>query len=96
MRIWIDDIRQSPEGWSWCISSEEAIHIFKYCLAYKIPVEEVSFDHDLGGEDSTRRVILWMCENEFWPEKVYVHTQNPVGREWIVGMVNRYGPGISA
>jgi hypothetical protein len=59
-------------------------------------VSEMSLDHDLGGDDTTRSVVLYLCENpDLWPGTVYVHTANPVGREWLEGMVNRYGPGVT-
>ncbi|KAF0967291.1 hypothetical protein BPODLACK_04261 [Gordonia sp. YY1] len=33
-----------------------------------------------------------MCEHEVWPEVVRVHSANPVGVEWLTGMVDRYRP----
>lgn len=44
----------------------------------------------LGGDDTTRRVVLIMCENNFWPERVYLNSANPVGCEWLEGMIKRY------
>jgi hypothetical protein len=52
----------------------------------------VSFDHDLGGDDTTRPVMLWMCETGRWPERIKVHSANPVGQEWLTGMADRYCP----
>jgi len=89
VNLWIDDLRPAPEGWSWAKSSQVAIDLLG-CHHY----DAVSFDHDLGGDDTTRSVVLWMCEHEIWPTVVYVHTANPVGREWLVGMTERYGPGV--
>jgi hypothetical protein len=39
--------------------------------------------------------VLWMAEHNEWPEKVWLLTQNPVGREWLEGMIERYGPGVT-
>ena len=47
-------------------------------------------DHDLGGDDTSRAIVLWMCENEWWPESVMVHSQNPVGSFWLRAMIERY------
>ena len=84
--LWIDDIREPPEGWHWAKTSAEAIEMLqnqKYVLA--------SFDHDLGGDDTTRSVILWLCENNSqWPMRCFVHSMNNVGREWLKGMIERY------
>lgn len=93
MRLWVDDLRPAPEGWTWAIDSHDAI---VNLLSYPGEIDEISFDHDLGDGDTTRKVILWMCENDIpWPAIVRVHTANPVGREWLEGMVNRYGPGVT-
>lgn len=90
MRLWIDDLRPAPEGWYWAKTSAEALLVIRTGR-----VKEVSFDHDLGGDDTTRPVILWMSEFGRWPERVYIHSANPVGRDWMEGMINRYGPGVT-
>jgi hypothetical protein len=89
--LWIDDLRPAPDGWTWAKTSSEAI-----VLLGKSRFDAISFDHDLGGDDTTRRVVLWLCENDAWPPVVHVHTANPVGRDWLVGMAERYGPGVTA
>ncbi|WP_306669305.1 cyclic-phosphate processing receiver domain-containing protein [Rhodococcus pyridinivorans] len=55
-------------------------------------VRVMSLDHDLGGDHTSRAVVLWMCEHEVWPDEVSVHSANPVGVEWLTGMINRYHP----
>lgn len=100
MKLWIDDLREDPDtkwagisepqGWKWARSSDEAIlHLLAHASS---PIEEVSFDHDLGGEDTTRSVLLWMIENDVWPDHIYVHSANPVGRKWLLGTAERYAP----
>lgn len=37
-------------------------------------VVELSLDHDLGGEDTTRPIVLWMCETRIWPGTIRVHS----------------------
>lgn len=93
MKLWVDDLRPRPE-WDWIhayTSSEAIMYLENHRLA-GLPVEVMSLDHDLGGLDTTRPVVLWCCENEFWPTEVRVHTQNPVGHEWLTGMIERYKP----
>lgn len=34
-----------------------------------------------GCEDTTRPVVLWLAEHGSWPERVHIHTANPVGRQ---------------
>lgn len=98
MNLWVDDLRLPPEGWEWAKTSDEAIKALEEVMVLcreKSAIynfEVMSLDHDLGGLDTTRRVVLWCCENDFWPLEVRVHTQNPVGHEWLTGMIERYKP----
>ena len=46
MKIWLDDIGPAPEGWEWAKSIEEFENLISYLEDG--PIEEVSFDHDLG------------------------------------------------
>lgn len=86
-RLWVDDLRTPPEGWEWAKTSHDAIAALSTAA-----VSELSLDHDLGGDDTTRPVVLWMCENKVWPDEVRVHSANPVGVEWLSGMIGRYKP----
>lgn len=87
INLWIDDLRTPPAGYEWVKTSQEAI---QYLEEYN--PDHISFDHDLGGDDTSRQVVLWLCENENkWPKTASVHSMNPVGREWLVGMIRRYG-----
>lgn len=93
MKLWVDDLRPPPnDEWGVAVSSGGAI----YALGlWPDAITEISLDHDLGGDDTTRPVVLWMAENDRWPAVVRIHTANPVGREWLAGMVERYGPGVT-
>lgn len=44
-------------------------------------VRKLSLDHDLGdGEKTGYHLVIWMVENNKWPEeKPVVHSANPVG-----------------
>jgi hypothetical protein len=98
MKIWIDDLRPAPdETWKAFWNSEDAIKALDVYRAFRLDIEVISFDHDLGGQDTTRPIVYWMVENDFWPQEIRIHTSNPVGREWLDGMVTYYGPpGVSA
>lgn len=47
----------------------------------------MSLDHDLGSypDGSLRKtgydLVKWICENDVSINKIYIHTDNPVGRE---------------
>ncbi len=96
MKLWIDDERVMPSGYTHvAMSSEEAI-----TLLSQHDFDVVSFDHDLGGtyingqfgEDTSRPILTWMIENEKWPREVRFHTANPVGRDWLEGTARQYAP----
>jgi hypothetical protein len=91
-KLWIDDLRTPPEGWQWAKTSAYAINFLTWSRMLNIRPEIISFDHDLGGDDTTRPVVLWCCEYDFWPTEAYVHSMNNVGREWLCGMIQRYAP----
>lgn len=86
-KLFIDDERfPATDDWVIVRSSQEAIAmIIEYDMPYFI-----SFDHDLGGEDTAIRVIRWIIESfldgnlEIHPDfDFYVHSQNPIGAENI-------------
>lgn len=89
VKLWVDDLRLPPgDEWTWAQSSAQAIRY----LETNDP-DEMSLDHDLGEDDTTRPVVLWLCEHEDrWPRVVRVHSMNNVGRAWLSGMIYRYNP----
>ena len=89
MKIWLDDIRVPYKfgriGWTWVKTTDECIEALK-----KGDVKEISLDHDLSekamlgnfeGEKTGYEVVLWMIENNVFPEKIYIHSFNPAGRD---------------
>jgi hypothetical protein len=89
-KLWVDDLREPPDG-SWAVARTSAAAIERLAAG---GYDVLSLDHDLGGDDTTRPVVLWLCEHaERWPGDVRVHTANPVGRTWLLGMIERYGAG---
>lgn len=93
MKLWIDDVRLPPDdSWIHAENSDEALSFMQHCLDNNVPLDSVAYDHDLGGDDNTRKIIMWQIEHNLFPSDVIILTANPVGREWIVGMINRYFP----
>ena len=94
--MFLDDERFPPNhGTEWEIdwvivrSSNDAI---QYVQSHGLPAF-ISFDHDLGGDDTSRKFIIWMVDwmldNQIsFKDRdfdFYVHSQNPIGAEWIRG-----------
>ena len=78
MRVFLDDERSAPEGWTRVYWPSEAIALLETGR-----VEELSLDHDLGDDErgTGYEVILWIEEavalRSFIPPKITVHSANP-------------------
>ncbi|MEX3929949.1 cyclic-phosphate processing receiver domain-containing protein [Paraburkholderia sp. BR10936] len=94
-RLFIDDLRD-PTSSSWTIArtSSEAIAF----LETRGCPYEISFDHDLGGDDTAMVVAKRLIEMDLDAEGRYipedfvfsVHSANPVGKENILGILRAY------
>ena len=84
MRIWLDDIREMPDGYDiWCKTAIDAMG-----LITKGYVKFISFDHDLGedllnGYDVAITIELFAHYKLIDPIEWDVHSANPVGRRQI-------------
>jgi hypothetical protein len=81
MKVYLDDERATPEGWTRVYWPDEAIRLLETAA-----VEELSLDHDLGNDErgTGYDVILWIEEavalRSFRPPKIYVHSANASAR----------------
>lgn len=90
MKLWLDDLRQPPEGWKWATGTEEAMHLLE-----SENISEASLDHDLGEGEGHEGydLLLWMAKRGIWPsEAIAVHSSNPPGAERMCAVIERYGP----
>lgn len=63
MKIWLDDVRETPEGWVRFKTAESLIDFLSNNFNL---VEEISFDHDLGENVETGYdVLTWIEEYVF-------------------------------
>lgn len=95
-RLYIDDERDPKTDHDWKVvrTSKDAI---EYLTRYGCPMY-ISFDHDLGGDDTSMEVVKWLINmdidmgTEFIPEgfEFNVHSANPVGAKNIEGYLNSY------
>lgn len=81
MRVYLDDERQTPEGWIRVWWPDEAIALLEGGA-----VTELSLDHDLGDDvrGTGYDVMLWIEEavvlRGFKPPKIVVHSANSSAR----------------
>lgn len=105
MRIYLDDIRTPPDGWTIVRTYAECIEALQTGN-----VDYLSLDHDLAEEHyavstgytdhqpvfrepTGYDVCKWMVENDVWPKKaITLHSANPVGRQNMRQLLERYKP----
>lgn len=97
-QIWLDDIRPAPEGYLWFKSVNDAKSFIEskkdnQCIFI------LDLDHDLGdysydGGDAIKLIewLLWEGYNEMnWIRFIFnLHTMNPVGRDNMQALIDRY------
>jgi hypothetical protein len=82
INLYVDDLRDCPYGYTIARNIEEAIH---YIENYKIHI--LSLDHDLGEDfhgnllPTGYDLVKFICEKGLRADKIYIHTDNVVGRE---------------
>lgn len=82
INLYVDDLRDCPKGFIIVRNIEQA----KYYLE-NYDIEILSLDHDLGLDSQGNllpngyELVKYICENGLKVEKIYIHTDNPVGRE---------------
>lgn len=90
IKLWIDDVRRPPIGEDWVHveTSRTAIEILSDCSVYQI-----SFDHDLGDDDTTIPVAKFIEEMAYrghiGPITWSVHSANPVGRANLIACLTK-------
>lgn len=93
MKVYLDDIRNAPEGWTRTYFVDETIEILKSGM-----VKEISLDNDLGqGYVEGRKVIDYLEEQahlgnfDVIPERIIIHSCNTVAVDYM--MKGRYNIG---
>jgi len=78
-RLWLDDVRPPPPGWTWAKTARWAISEL-----YNQSYDMVSLDHDLGPGDGNGGEVLRFLESKaygdpsFFIPRIFIHTTNPL------------------
>lgn len=81
-RLWVDDLREAPEGYVWCKSTDEAIAMLRHWMKCGVQIEVIDLDHDAGDYASQGGDYIKILD---WLEYIKVglpiriHSMNPVG-----------------
>jgi hypothetical protein len=83
MHIWLDDIRDAPDGF---IHVKNLAELRQLIASRSDVIEVMSFDHDLGdGEKDGYEIAKWFAKEHLnrWPLETKVHSANPPGADNI-------------
>ena len=102
MKIWVDDVRPAPEGYVWCLTTNEAKVVISNIMALQgitynetaPTIELLDLDHDAGdfaisGGDYVQ-VLDWL-EKQSWTIPIRLHSMNPVGIQNMRRIIQKNG-----
>lgn len=81
MKLYLDDEREAPPGWTQCRWPNEVIALMNACDVF-----EISLDHDLGDDErgTGYHVLSWIESmvvlHDFKPPIIHIHTANTSAR----------------
>lgn len=94
IKLYLDDLRPCPPGFLITRTKNGCMDVLE-----NNKVDILSLDHDLGlGMAGTGYdVAMFIVEQglktpEIWPREIYLHTDNPVGRQNMYQLLTHYCP----
>lgn len=102
MKLWVDDVREAPQGYRWVRSVYEAKVVIRNHETMlkasggkvRYQIELIDIDHDAGDFASDGgdyiKLLDWLEETgRNYP--IHIHSMNPVGRENMRAIIQRNG-----
>ena len=91
--LYVDDIRKpniirySTYSYEIIVSRnyDDVINMLNICK-----FNAIDLDHDLGEEKTGYDICKYIIENNIKLDRVYIHTSNPVGRDNMKQLLERY------
>lgn len=94
MNLYLDDMRDCPNNFILAKNYQTALYLIE-----NNDIDILSLDHDLGEDKDGNLLkngydlVKYFCENGLYAKRIYIHTDNPVGREnmykTLLGAQNR-------
>ena len=89
--LWVDDLRGVPNNY---IGEYEIIIARNYNEAirelHRFNYDVICLDHDLGEEKTGYDICKYIVENHIYCPEYRLHTSNPVGRQNMKQLLERY------
>ena len=96
MKIFLDDVRETPEGYERTYTVKETIEWIIKAQTEDFKIEVLSLDNDLGeGLEEGYKVLDWLEEKAFGelffiiPMDIKIHSANPVARRRMQSVIDR-------
>lgn len=86
-KLWLDDVREPPNDY-WDVVRN--FNQFKNYIDNNGVPRDISFDHDLGGEENGYHCALYIVQNDLPIYDFRVHSSNPVGAKNIFDLLHSY------
>lgn len=84
INLYVDDLRDCPKGYTIARTYQEALDVLQ---SETVKVDILTLDHDLGEDENGKELpngydlVKYFCEYGLRANKIYLHTDNPVGRK---------------
>lgn len=94
MKIWVDDVRKKPIGYTiQCYTTDNTISTIKLARSKGKRIELLDLDHDAGkffdyGGDYIK-ILDWMEQNEINDIPIAIHSKNPVGVQNMLQIIRK-------
>lgn len=109
MKLFIDDIREAPDGWTLATTVTEAIRILS---RFRNEIDFISIDHDISypvevnglsrpypSPETFQAVAYYLADvyeryDSTYLPHITIHSANPVGCTTLSAILNRFNPVI--
>ena len=84
INLYVDDLRDCPKGFTIARTYQEAVRLLQ---SEEFNIHILTLDHDLGEDEKGKELpngydlVKYFCEHGLHANKIYLHTDNPVGRK---------------
>ena len=94
MKIWLDDVRPAPNGYTLCKTVRSAKYRIEVSECLGEPIDLISVDHDAGDYaqygGNYIKLLDWLEETgRNYP--IHIHSMNPVGVANMRAIIERNG-----
>jgi hypothetical protein len=93
VKLWLDDCRPAPKGWTWHLHVDNMIEDIEWLMRHGDTIEMISLDNDLGElEKEGYKVLDWLESLQIPIEfGINIHSANPVARDRMRAVIQRNG-----